>query len=697
MKKLLFALVLVSSSFMMVHAQTWSNEIPKSVNAASVGSLPFTAFVPANYFYTEQIFLQSQLNLPMCRITGIAFYQIDSRTRTRQIQLALGNTSLSSLSTYTNGRVLSSGLSTVFSGNASTPYEPGWWELTFTTPFVYDGTSNLVVYMHDYTGQRLGANSSDIPKFAVSMRSSMAISNYSSSHDVDCDMNGGICKVSGQSVIRILYEPITDYGIMVDGTEVLSSNANNILPVHPYSGSVRYNANTNSLTLNNLTLNGDIDCRNYPTDLTIEVVGDCHVHGEIVTTENANTNLVGTGILYVNSVQIPNPDSADLSKSRIFSVANTTAYVNTDPSDTYRPAGIYGTGPGYKYLIVEHSDLFVKGDDYPIGTLLAPGSAYGVGLYDSHIDYPANARQGFTGIELPNGNMDIDSVAFLADPLPEDPYHIYIGETTVNSANAAYIVDDMTDSGYASYDPVTNTLTFNNMYLDSWVGLSRADSTRPMTVKLIGDNTITEFLYPQDDGDTYFTGGGSLTIGDFFNGDLNDSVTMTFDNVRVSSVYGISSATGKGNLVIEHSDVHVDGGTSNWPALGGFESITLEDCHIVYPVGATITNGTITLNGQTVADSITIERDIVGLEIATTEEFSIIPNPATEIVELQGLELNDNALLIVTDMKGNTVAAIALPAIGYNYQMNVASLSSGVYVVTIINGKTRYVSKLVKK
>lgn len=123
--------------------------------------------------------------------------------------------------------------------------------------------------------------------------------------------------------------------------------------------------------------------------------------------------------------------------------------------------------------------------------------------------------------------------------------------------------------------------------------------------------------------------------------------------------------------------------------------LTAQKCSL--PMPTTITNGTITLNGQTVADSITIERDIVGLEIATTEEFSIIPNPATEIVELQGLELNDNALLTITDMKGKTVASIALPSIGYNYQMNVASLSSGVYVVTVINGKTRYVSKLVKK
>ncbi len=188
-----------------------------------------------------------------------------------------------------------------------------------------------------------------------------------------------------------------------------------------------------------------------------------------------------------------------------------------------------------------------------------------------------------------------------------------------------------------------------------------------------------------------------MTINDFFNVDLNDSATITFDNVRVSVAGGISCSTGKGGVVIEHSDIHVDGNAGNWPAFGGFESITLNDSHIVYPVGASITGGTITLNGEVILDSITIERDIVGLEILTTKEFSIVPNPAEEIVELQGLELNDNALLIVTDMKGNTVAAIALPAIGYNYQMNVASLSSGVYVVTVINGKTRYVSKLVKK
>lgn len=690
-----FALALVLSSLMMAHAQSWTTDIPRSVTGAGSVSLPFTAATSTYYSYSEQIFLQSDLNLPMCRITGIAFYQTNSQTKTRRIQLALGNTELARF-LRSSDRITSDKLNYVFSGMASTPYEPGWWEIMFDTPFIYDGTSNLAVYFHDYTGQQLGT-SNTVPKFAYSKRNNASIVRYGSNSDVDCDMNLSVTILASQNIIRLFYEPITDYGIIVDGTNVYSSNANNIVPSHPYSGSVTYNPSNRTLTLNNLTLNGDIDCSQYPSDLNIEVVGNCHIHGELITPEDGNSEVSGAGTLYVNAIQITNPVQDDLYKSRVFTIKNTTAYVNTDANDTYRSAGIYGSGPGYKYFFVEHSDVFVKGDDYPVGNLHAPSMAYGVGLYYSHIDYPANARQGFTGIELPNGNMDIDSVAFVADPLPEDPYQIYIGETTVTASNASHIVDIMTDSGYASYDPVTNTLTFNNMYLDSWVGFSRTDSTRPMTVELIGDNTITEFLYPQDDGDTYFTGGGSLTIGDFFNGDLNDSVTMTFDDVRISSVYGISCRTGKGRVVVEHSDIHVDGGTSNWPAFGGFESITLNDCHIVYPVGATITGGTITLNGEAIQDSITIERDIVGLEILTTEDFSIVPNPAEEIVELQGLELNDNAILTVTDMKGQTVAAIALPALEHNYQMNVAGLASGMYVVTVINGQTRYISKLVKK
>ena len=82
--------------------------------------------------------------------TGISWYVEDPLATTRSFTVYMGTTSQSSYSSETN-LVPASSLTQVATGsvNCSTT---GWKHLDFTTPFVYDGTGNLVIAVDDNTG-----------------------------------------------------------------------------------------------------------------------------------------------------------------------------------------------------------------------------------------------------------------------------------------------------------------------------------------------------------------------------------------------------------------------------------------------------------------------------------------------------------------------------------------------------------------
>ena len=115
---------------------------------ATSGQLPLHNF--SEYSYTQQIFLAEEMN-GATEIRNISF-QYDHHTATSaktNVNIYLGHTLQNSFSNASQYIPLSD-LQLVYSGSLNCTQ--GWNTFTFTTPFQYNGTENLVVAVDDNSG-----------------------------------------------------------------------------------------------------------------------------------------------------------------------------------------------------------------------------------------------------------------------------------------------------------------------------------------------------------------------------------------------------------------------------------------------------------------------------------------------------------------------------------------------------------------
>ena len=101
-----------------------------------------------NYTLSEQIYTPAELGGAGI-ITSIAFYN-GGAEKTRTLDFYMKATTKSSFTGQTDWIAVSSS-DKVFSGSV-TMVANGWTTVTFTTPFLYDGTSNVVLVTDDNTG-----------------------------------------------------------------------------------------------------------------------------------------------------------------------------------------------------------------------------------------------------------------------------------------------------------------------------------------------------------------------------------------------------------------------------------------------------------------------------------------------------------------------------------------------------------------
>ena len=113
-------------------------------------------YVPFNslygYSFTEQVYSASDIGTAGS-ITSISFYlgTSNSSVQTNNITLYMKNVARSSFSSTSDYETVTTG-DIVYSGSWTIPANyTGWVAITLDTPFAYDGTSNLMVAMHEFT------------------------------------------------------------------------------------------------------------------------------------------------------------------------------------------------------------------------------------------------------------------------------------------------------------------------------------------------------------------------------------------------------------------------------------------------------------------------------------------------------------------------------------------------------------------
>ena len=118
----------------------------------AVGDAETNGYLPSSsskYTLSQQIYTADEIGMPG-EISSISFFSTNSYAVTRNYSIYLKHTDKTSfVSSY--DWVTISETDQVFSGNV-TLTSGGWTEITFDTPFQYDGTSNIVLVVNDATG-----------------------------------------------------------------------------------------------------------------------------------------------------------------------------------------------------------------------------------------------------------------------------------------------------------------------------------------------------------------------------------------------------------------------------------------------------------------------------------------------------------------------------------------------------------------
>ena len=291
---------------------------------------------------------------------------------------------------------------------------------------------------------------------------------------------------------------------------------------------------------------------------------------------------------------------------------------------------------------------------------------------DCKITAPAGAewkelkKSGYTFQSLfANGKVVTDWVTIKPNAAPEN-YNILIGGKKITSENCGDLTAIEGVKGKAAYDPATNTLTFDNATItttaEKAAGVGLWTSVKGLTIKLIGENTITS----EKSGGMVnyekltFTGAGKLTINgampgneDYCYGILNPG-TITVDGCSLEISGGVNGIT-SGRWKFNKCNVRVKGnGTTKDEYKGSMGRLgyvpEFTDCKIVSPEGTEwkeLKKGSYTFqslfgsNGKVVTDWVTIQpNDAPETYDLVLESYGENLVAVTKIVkELTGLSL----------------------------------------------------------
>lgn len=257
-------------------------------------------------------------------------------------------------------------------------------------------------------------------------------------------------------------QEVTDYGITVNGIAVTSQNADNITG-NKISGTIKYDAGSNTLTLQDATFNSIMSSRT-----------DC-----------LNINVTGDNRLTINF-------------------------------DVYY--SIFCSGD----LNITGSGRLTMGTINVGGTLTISGNcfieAYNYGIIADNLIVDNSILQASSiqseSIELKGCKQASDNPIIYC-PESDDPqlYGLMVAYVPVTSYNAGNIITPFTVNGTASYSVQTNTLTLNNLIIDNAFGDGDAfmisSNSDELNIELIGKNELCGILKSKN---LHISGDGSMDI-----------------------------------------------------------------------------------------------------------------------------------------------------------------------------------------
>ncbi len=140
------------AAVMLLPFASQAQNVPMTVTIGDSTATTSSYYVPVNNYYnyslSEMIIDADEINSAM-NITSISFYYATENTMedATDVRIYLQSTDKTVFSSSSDIEAISPAAVMVYSGNLNCTH--GWNTFTFSTPFLYDGESNLMIIVHD--------------------------------------------------------------------------------------------------------------------------------------------------------------------------------------------------------------------------------------------------------------------------------------------------------------------------------------------------------------------------------------------------------------------------------------------------------------------------------------------------------------------------------------------------------------------
>ena len=445
------------------------------------------------------------------------------------------------------------------------------------------------------------------------------------------------------------------YGIKLAGEDVTSNNCDNLTEISGVNGTVYFDPNTRTLTLDNATIEteGNNAILNETcNDLVIKLIGTntVDVKEKVAIVLQEKTTIMGDGgskftILSNKSAVLL--DSCPLEISHCWLKA-------------YGQFGITGYANNAEELLtIRNSYVEAMG---PEGSIcdLAGVKLEGCFFYKPYYaSYDASTRSVAVGGSTVTETIEIEP----------DTYGIMIaGSKSVTSLNCNDLSILEGVEGKVSYNDETKTLTMKDATIKTSFGRGYGiwSNQKDLKIEVFGNNSITM----TDDciripyGAT-ICGSGTLRLKstDYCGIIYGSSLTVEGVKLYTEGHLGITGYYGTNEETLTVRNAYVEATGSNG-SICNLLDLVLDGCSIIQPEGAAFKAHAVALNGEVVTDKVVIEPSY-GIKIAGEEVTRKNCNDLSVIEGVSGKVSFDAATKTLT-LDNATIASTKEPAIRNN-------------------------------
>ena len=438
---------------------------------------------------------------------------------------------------------------------------------------------------------------------------------------------GGVAVDGWLTSGKVVIEP-NGYGIKVAGEEVTALNCNDLSVIDGVEGKMSYNFDTNTLTMEDVTINA--------TDARIGILIDRNSHVKIKVVGNNSITTDDVCISLKNESSISGPGTFRL-KSHNNCGIFMRREVDIDSVKLYVEGkwGIAGyDGKSSEVLVITDSYVEATGSYGSVCDLS------GFWLDGSVITQPAGAAYDTELYALAlDGAVVTDKVVIELD----NNYGIKIAGKNVTPQNCKDLSVIKGVRGKVSYNPETNTLTMEDAAIVSIYDGISVFNNENVKIEVVGNDTIdTNASCISLLQASTISGSGTLRLmsyNDYYCGIfMHSSLTVEGVKLYADAKWGFGIAGqqyGKNGEVLTLRNAYVEA-TGIRGSVCDLQDLILDGCAISQPAGAAFDADlhAVMLNGEVVTDKVVIEPSASGINDITAD----VPARKKGIFTVQGVK-----------------------------------------------------------